>query len=164
MKTILVGEAPPKSRMVDTPESVAFSGASGKRFSDMLGVDVTEAFATMNLLKRWPGTTGKGSSFPLGRARQSATMLVNRLPPSNRLILAGGRVANAFRIAHLPQLEWHTTMLGPPVTLTTFKVAVIPHPSGVNRAWNDPAITEAVKRFLVAEYERTQHGTASRHN
>ncbi len=163
MKTILVGEAPPQWRPKDTPTSLPFSGASGKRFSDMLGVDVTEAFETRNLLAVWPGKDKKGSLFPLPLARVGARWLVRELEErylrdmghNPRLLLCGTRVQAAFRLRDLPQLEWFAIML-PGSALVTFNIAIIPHPSGVNRAWNDPIKTEEVKRFLVDEYHRSQ--------
>lgn len=79
MRTILVGEAPPQWRMKDTPTSLPFSGLSGKRFSNMLGVDVTEAFETRNLISVWPGKNNKGSLFPLALARAGVRDLVREL-------------------------------------------------------------------------------------
>src|SRR5687768_3508028 len=120
--------------MKDTPTSLPFSGASGKRFSDMLGVDVTEAFETRNLLSVWPGKNNKGSLFPLQPARVGVRDLVHelgerqRLEPQLRyirLMLCGTRVQAAFRLRDLPQLEWVTEILGEFRQYHTFKVAII---------------------------------------
>jgi uracil-DNA glycosylase len=160
VRTILVGEAPPQWRGEDTPDSLPFSGPSGKRFSDMLGVDVTEAFETRNLLSKWPGKAAKGSKFPLELARTGAQDLVQELEQREyrpRLLLCGTRVANAFRMKDFPQLEWHIRTLYAPMGVTFF-IALVPHPSGVNRTWNDPVKADAVRKFLVAEYERSQRG------
>lgn len=160
MKTLLVGEAPPKSRMRDTPTSLPFSGAGGRRFSNMLGEDVTQVFETRNLIAVWPGAGSKGSLFPLPRARAGLHDLMKTLElQTPRLILAGQRVATAFRLRDLPQLEWHTATYERYFTVVTYEVAIIPHPSAVNRTWNDPVATERVRDFLLREKERT-NGTA----
>jgi uracil-DNA glycosylase len=165
MRTILVGEAPPQSRPRDTPTSLPFSGASGKRFSDMLGVDVTEVFETRNLISIWPGKSSKGSLFPLALARAGMRDLMReletrqlshpQLAPS-RLILAGTRVATVFHANNLPRLEWHTVWFAASMVLP-YEISIIPHPSGVSRAWNDPDMVERVQRFLLEEKERMEH-------
>lgn len=134
----------------------------------MLGVDVTEVFETRNLISIWPGKSAKGSLFPLGLARAGMRDLVRELeeryllsshptPPLPRLILAGQRVAAAFLLRDLPQLEWVTTALSGSTVVLPVNLAIVPHPSGVSRAWNDPDMVERVQRFLLEEKERMEH-------
>lgn len=160
MKTLLIGEAPPRSRMRDTPTSLPFSGAAGRRLSDLIGQDITQAFETRNLIHTWPGASHHGSLFPLSRARSGAIELFRSMPhiSETRMILAGGRVAKAMKMSHLPQLEWKLRRVkfkaAPEGTFWVWRdvwVARIPHPSGVNREWNDPKVAEAVRAFLLEE-------------
>lgn len=162
MKTILLGEAPPKSRPRDTPESRPFSGASSRRFSDMIGEDVVKAFDTRNLLSEWPGSTGKGSKFPLAAAQAGAHRLLRTLPSEGtRIILCGRRVARAMSLRWLAlNFGWYNVSWQYP-TYVQARAILIPHPSGVNRQWNDPKVSEAVKRILLAEVERMKSGTAA---
>jgi uracil-DNA glycosylase len=148
---VLVGEAPSR----DTEGLPPFSGRSGARLAELLGEDPAEAFALENLLRRWPGPagSGKGSAFPLGPARKGARRLL-RAYRGRRFILAGWRVASAFGVrpcGHWPrELEWcgdwAHSLDGSGAGAGSF--AVLPHPSGVNLWWNDPANVERARRFL----------------
>lgn len=163
-KTILVGEAPPKSRMRDSPTSLPFSGSAGRRLSELIGQDVTQAFETRNLIPEWPGQSHHGSLFPIVKARSGVVELLRTLPfnPPARLIFAGGRVAKAFKLGNLSMLEWRQIKVGfrgAPGGNHWFEkrlwVAKIPHPSGVNRWWNEPGAEDQVREFLLAELERS---------
>lgn len=57
--------------------------------------------------------------------------------------MCGRRVAAAFdhRDPALPYLRWSEE--GEP-----FRWAMLPHPSGVNRWWNEPENREAAREFL----------------
>lgn len=164
MKTILLGEAPPKSRPKDTLQSRPFSGNSGRRFSEMIGEDVVTAFDTRNLLSEWPGPASKGSKFPLAAAELGAHRLLRTLPSEgNRIILCGGRVAKAMSLRWMVPLGWYSVSWQWPKYVQA-KAILIPHPSGVNRQWNDPKISEAVKRILLAEVERMKSGATAGRN
>lgn len=96
----------------------------------------------VNLLGRWPGPQGKGSAFPLAEARAAALAL--DVAGRARVLLAGRRVAAAWPWrAPSDYLRWEA---GPGGVL----LAVIPHPSGVNRWWNEPEHRDAARRFLRA--------------
>lgn len=84
----------------------------------------------LNLLP--PGRTRWGKKEVL-EARHMAQMIMERWPDS-MLILAGQRVCSAFSVAYLP-LKFDVTPMGP-------SVLCIPHPSGLNRWWNDPQNVE----------------------
>lgn len=161
MKTILLGEAPPKSRPRDTPESRPFSGASGRRFSEMIGEDVVKAFDTRNLLPEWPGAASKGSKFPMMAAQIGAHRLLRTLPrDGTRIILCGSRVARAMSLQWMVSLRWYRVSWQSPRYIQA-RAIFIPHPSGVNRQWNDPEVVEAVKQVLLAEVERMKSGSTA---
>lgn len=146
-RPLIVGEAP--SMRTSRP----FAGRSGERLADLAGVPLEQLrsrFRLVNLLAYWPGpsASGKGSAFPLAEARSRAGE--TPLPPGS--LLCGRRVAQAFGLGRAPFLEWvegdarggRTNGAGRP----TARVAVIPHPSGVCRWWNDPENVDAARRFL----------------
>lgn len=155
MKTILLGEAPPKWRMKDTETSLPFSGLSGRRFSEMLGQDVTEVFWTRNLLSEWPGESRVGSRFPRDQGKKAAVRFITSLPSEGaRVILAGSRVVGALGLKDMPPLVWMSKKFRVNLRTIIVDVARVPHPSGVNHQWNDPETTGQVREFLLAEKER----------
>lgn len=105
-----------------------------------------ELFECVNVLDRWPGKQGKGSAFPLPEARARAIIMVEKLK-ERKVILLGRRVEMAFGL-NLPWLTltpWiFIDRLGEPVTC---EVATCPHPSGVNRWWNDASNRRAAATF-----------------
>lgn len=133
MKTLLVGEAPARTTVGARP----FTGRTGDRLAELAGLErLRDGFDAVNLLDRWPGPAGpKGSAFPLALARPAAEALRPRIR-RRRVILVGRRVASAFRLASLPYLTWEG------------QVAVLPHPSGVCRWWNEPENVELAAEFL----------------
>lgn len=136
---ILVGEAP--SRESDR----AFGGRSGRRLADVAGVSHERILSCprWNLLPSNPGRVEgrKGDRFPLARAREHAES-ISRFLAFRRVIFVGRRVARAFRVPEtVDVLTWTA---GPPGS--TF--AIVPHPSGVNTWWNDPAHRDAARAFL----------------
>lgn len=133
-RVAIVGEAP--SRSSEAP----FDARSGRRIAELAGVAL-DAFALYNVLDAWPGHAGKGSRFPpLRDARPAATDLLPLLAGHARVVVAGKRAAAALGFRE-PYLVWAD---GP----TGGRWAVLPHPSGVNRWWNDPENADAARRFL----------------
>lgn len=137
MKPLIVGEAPARTTVGAPP----FAGRTGARLAELAGIDrLRDGFDVVNLLDRWPGPSGaKGSLFPLARAREAAVLLAPRLR-RRHVVLAGRRVAAAFWLARLPYLAWET--------VGGADVAVLPHPSGVCRWWNEPENVAAASAFL----------------
>ena len=135
VKPLIVGEAP--SMRTSRP----FAGRSGERLAELAGTSlesIRDRFRLVNLLGHWPGpdASGKGSAFPMEQARPAAATL--RLPGGS--LLCGRRVAAAFGLANAPYFAWRD--------VDGRRVAVIPHPSGVSRWWNDPANVDAARSFL----------------
>lgn len=142
-RLVLVGQAPAR-----TSSAIAFGGDSGARLARLLGMslaDLLRAVDTTNLLPRWPGrsASGKGDSFPLAEARRAAAELAAKEDPSRAFLLAGTNVARAFGVSRLGFLRWG--LLG------GRRVAVIPHPSGVSRWWNDARNRARARAFLLRE-------------
>jgi uracil-DNA glycosylase len=132
-RVAIVGEAP--SRTSARP----FDGQSGRRL-ERLGVDL-DGVALYNVLDEWPGPAHKGSRFRVPDARPAAAALLERLSSHARVVVAGHRAAAAlgFRERYLVWAPGPTGALW----------AVLPHPSGVNRWWNDPENADAARRFLA---------------
>lgn len=101
-----------------------------------------ERVEAVNVLERFPGPDGaKGDRFPRGRARRRARHLLPSLR-GRTVLLAGKRVAEAFGV-NAEYLTWHEHPEG-------FRVVVIPHPSGVNRWWNEPENRRRFRQFATA--------------
>jgi uracil-DNA glycosylase len=89
----------------------------------------------VNLLGSYPGKSGKGDAFPMVEAIGAA----QRMRPCGIVLLAGKAVGRAFGIDS-EFFEWRRR--------GGTRYAVIPHPSGVSRWWNDPRNVEVATRFL----------------
>ena len=96
-------------------------------------LDLTER---INVLDRFPGKAGKGDAFPLPEARERADRFDLR---GRRVVFVGKNVARVFR-CRADYLDTHTHR-GAVAT-------VIPHPSGVNRWYNDPGNCRKLSVFL----------------
>lgn len=136
-RPIIVGEAPPRGG----EGRPAFSGYAGRRLAALAGVaELSDAFDAVNILDEWPGPQGKGSAFPDALAARAA-MRLRGLLEGRLVIVAGRRAARALGL-RAGYLE--------PVDAGWCAAAVLPHPSGVNRWWNDPANRRRASAFLAA--------------
>lgn len=130
----------------------------------MIGDDVVRVFDTRNLLSEWPGPASKGSKFPMAAATLGAHRLLRTLPSDgNRIILCGSRVAKAMSLQWVTPLRWFNVSWQSPRYVQAC-VILIPHPSGVNRQWNDPEVAQVVRRILVKEVERMSSGASAGRN
>jgi uracil-DNA glycosylase len=133
---IIIGQAPgPRG------DGEPLSGQAGRRLSALCGLTVDAylaQFERVNLLTHFPGKAGKGDAFPLPAARKAAAALLPALE-GRRVVLLGGKVAAAFGLQQAPLLVWRP--------LGGAMVAVAPHPSGINRWWNDPRNVRRARRF-----------------
>lgn len=115
----------------------------------------------VNLLDEWPGREGAGSAFPLDQARARAEYLKRCIAangagfdyPWNRvgaecevILLAGKRVAGAWG-AKTGYFSW-TSWQGWAPSPRNYQVAVVPHPSGLNRWWNDEQNRTRAREFV----------------
>ncbi len=140
---LLVGQAP--SRTSDPASALSPAGRSGRRLLELSGLS-EEAFGAralrINLSDRWPGKNGKGDRFP----RLIDDGVLSLIAASAMIVFVGRGVAERMLGASVArELEpccWYFSHR--PRKL----YAVLPHPSGVNRWWNDAANVRRAKRFL----------------
>lgn len=148
MDLLIVGEAP--SRTGSKPGSSPLSGRAGARLAELMGVSAAEyedRFERVNLLGEWPGSAGKGSAFPVLPAMVRAFEL--REGPWTHYLLLGRRVAAAFGLrADCPYLHWYDLSGSPADLVTSKRVAVLPHPSGIVTWWNSAPNRAAARAFM----------------
>jgi len=95
----------------------------------------------VKVLDYWPGRSGKGSAFPRQEARERAQVIWDEHPLKRRFLFIGIRTAQSFRIWAPDIAEWFDHR--------GRRVAVLPHPSGVNTIWwNQPENREMVREFM----------------
>lgn len=134
-KPLLVGEAPSRTSDPDRP----FSGRSGDRLRDLLGAPLEDVFRVRNLLDTWPGPgNGKGSGWDADAARERALEVFDEIERGVPTVFVGRRVARAFGHPY-DYLD---------VVGVAYPMVVVPHPSGVNRWWNDAANEARAKALL----------------
>lgn len=137
----VVGQAPSRTSDADAKP---FKGRSGDRIAALSGnssvEDLEDVVVFRNLLRRWPGrrVDGRGDRFPPARAKAAARAMKFR---TTLVVFAGTLVAKAFSFDEEP-LVWREFR-------GTRKAAVIPHPSGVNRFWNEPENVRSVRVFFA---------------
>jgi len=141
-RIVLIGQAP--SRRAD-PDRPLIGGASGGMLYRLAGAMSLRQYASWferrNLLRGWPGAAApKGDLFPLADARQAAAQLLQQLG-GRKVVLLGSGVAAAFGFdAKTPRLAWFER------GGTTW--ALCPHPSPVNRWWNETTNKVAAAKFF----------------
>lgn len=161
-KVLLLGESPAAGTQHD-PESWLAPGSSpsADRLLKFTGYDVDtymDTFDRDNLLHHLPNRSGKGRSFPLSRAKRQVDRILGKMwAPSARVVMLGRRVATAFewwewdrRIGLMPHskvryLTWYRIMGKHGRVIWA---AVVPHPSGVNRWWNDANNRRRARKFF----------------
>lgn len=137
MKTVIIGQAPSKR---GDPANPLSRDPVASRLAGLFGVtkdEYLERFDRINLIGIWPGKKGKGDAFPMAEAAAAAEKLKDALLGRTVLFL-GVATAKAFRYPY-DALEWHSFNEG--------LAAVLPHPSGVNRWWNDEGNSERASVF-----------------
>lgn len=170
MKPLILGEAPGRGK--DWVGGMfPLSGAVGRtlcRFADLedealrdqLGTStyghyywkLREYFDCDNLLHHWPGACGKGSAFPLDLAYDYAWRRLDEWK-GRVIVLLGKRVAQAFfhdHVKNVPYFQWFEWE-----EERTF-LCVIPHPSGINRQYNDPKNVRLAGQALRQAIEKAR--------
>lgn len=153
---LLIGEAP--SRTSDP--SLPFHGDPVGCFARYVGRHVFEdvQMEAVNLLNRWPGyDEGGGSRFPEEEARQKVKHLTLDGSKFSFFLLAGTRVARAFDVqtAYFKpvSIKFECAIQSDSGGTVNFYpserfATVVPHPSGINRYWNEPEnLCEALRFF-----------------
>lgn len=135
-----------------------------------------ETFDRANLLQACPPISGRGRAFDVGEARSAARGLILEAQRGKYrgLVVLGFRAARAFGWHASPHdlnpisldqvrawpLKWLLAGYrgrGVGETKTVFaamRAAVVPHPSGVNRWWNDPANRDRAREFFAELHTR----------
>lgn len=141
MKPLIIGEAP--SRAGNRYWQFPLSGLVGKRLCIWAGLSpddggspygryywpLRERFDLMNLIERWPGPQGRGAAFPAEQARVAFTQLDLR---GRVVVLLGRRISDAVGL-QIDFYDW----LGKDTCSLGCDLVAIPHPSGLNRRYND---------------------------
>jgi uracil-DNA glycosylase len=160
-KPLIIGQAPARGNDGKLP----FAGASGSRLALLAGVggsgdELPEHFTMVNVLRKYPGSNGKGDNFDLTAARLRARRLRMKLSTvkSRHIILMGNNVARSFGIRPFKADRFKMVdkwQAGPDI-YDEHAVYLFPHPSAINRYWNEREHQLAAARFLrriLALYE-----------
>lgn len=161
---VLLGEAPPRGLGDHTPAFPPGSLADGwlrKMYGDAF---VDRVDARLNVLQRSQPQSGKGSAFDRGCVQLAVESTVaNLLATASSqghdlvLLLAGKRLARevgtyvmdgrAPRYHEEVELSTKYRLYAPPSPHFALRAFIVPHPSGVNRWWNELANRAEARRF-----------------
>lgn len=147
MNVLFVGQAPGR-RAPRTARAFGGPGA-GSRLAKLCGLTHGEFLSrcrTANLIKGWPGKNGKGDAFPFAVARRGLHRIIKTdlWRDADRIVFVGQGVARVV----LPNIS--TVMVKRPCEWYFSRFAYLPHPSGVNRWYNDRSNTRRAETFLRA--------------
>lgn len=153
MKPIIMGQAP--ARIMRSHK--AFDGLSGQRLIKFMGLPTImhlhHLFDCRNLMDKYPGRANVGDMFPQHEASLAARLQARDLLGRVVVILGRG-VAESFDLGWTPWLTW--------VCVRGAKVSVVPHPSGVNRWWNDETNLRNGRSFLTQFAKQVAAGEVDR--
>lgn len=148
-RIVLIGQAPAKAG--EEPRHALIGGKTGARLQFMTGCttmrDYVQRFERWNLLAEFPGRAGKGHAFPLALARDRAAALRPALA-GRTVVFVGLAVARAFGDRDADPYIHKLYREG-------FDGASIPHPSPINRYWNEVENWKRVRRFFDELLGRT---------
>jgi uracil-DNA glycosylase len=138
VRPLIVGEAP------GAGDGPVLAGRCGEKLAEFAGVgsyaELAARFDLRNLLDVRAEREGRGDFFPPSAALQAADVLRACLSKDDRVVLLGGRVARAFGVARYGFFRWYD--------LDSARAVTIPHPSGVNRLYNDEIVRERAAKAL----------------
>jgi hypothetical protein len=101
-----------------------------------------DRFRRVNLIDEFPGKSGKGDRFPMDEARRGAIRLImHGAFAQGPVVLLGAKVAEAFEFEIRPPFSFM------PLDVAPHGICVCPHPSGVNRWYNEPRNLRIARRF-----------------
>ena len=121
---------------------VAITGSVGSKLAVLAGLDpytFRTSFARRNLHARWNGKIGRGDRFDRVEAEVAAKSL--RDQPFESYVLLGMNVAKAFGVN---ANEWLAVV----EETDSKRFLIFPHPSGINRWWNDALNRDAARKAL----------------
>ena len=141
VKPLIIGEAPSKNEYPPSP----IAGRIGKRLAACAGMTLPqflEAFDRTNLLYVRQDTREKGFEFDYTQAKLAAKSIYLQSNWMQRpyVLLLGKRVSKSFDVteSYLEEVNLHGV-----------KAFVVPHPSGVNRWWNDKDNEKRMYDFMM---------------
>lgn len=162
MKTVIVGIAPARPGEEGQPLSAIAPRSTGRKISDMLEVSPLVYMRAFDRVNVCPNAQ-EGTIHPRSYAAHAENLAASLLRQRN-VILLGQNVAECFGITRerYSYCEWKDSRIHESYGLVgwntgrfpPFRWAVLPHPSGRNRWYNDPFNAETARQFLVAEYRR----------
>lgn len=157
MRPLLIGQAPPPSYdpATHSPLYPVPEHATGGRLAALAGLSAHEYLATfqrINLLREFPGRRRhpcgtRRDHWPRAEARSAAEAIAPLLG-DRTVVLLGRNVARAFGLEGAEFHVWRTVHVPyPPDQPVLFSAACVPHPSGLNRWYNDSRNLEAARAF-----------------
>jgi len=170
-RVLLVGEAPNCEVVAEHPGLVLRPDSSGKmhsanrllKFTGWSQEDYLRIFVRRNVLDFVPPKGIRGRTFPTEKARFGVTRLLREVEDSRTLddgsrvisamVVLGRRAASAFEWwtngEKLDYLQWGRVVLTP---RSTISAAIVPHPSGVCRWWNEEKNRKEAREFFSILY------------
>lgn len=138
-RPLIVGEAPGKHGDPSRP----CEGRVGARLAACAGITYDEyltLFDRVNLLDEQPQDAPKGMAFNVKLAGKVARKMEQAFQVGQIVLILGKRAGSAFGLKNVPYFET--------LALNHAKVTIVPHPSGVNRAWNDLEVELQMIKFM----------------
>jgi len=164
---MIIGQAPGRELVLDAEwraakselqreavaRKAAITGRPARKLSELCGITYVAfllLYQRRNLVDFWPGPAGrgKGDAWPAELASANARAMKARdFEGATRVVLLGRNVARCFYTKEWLEpafLDWlpYATETG-----HRLKVAVCPHPSGINHWWNSPDNVKRAKFF-----------------
>lgn len=124
-------------------QRLALTGVLGNKVAALLGMTRAEfirKYRRLNLNDRWNGKNGRGDAFDEEAGRAAAVELLADCHAA-RMVLLGQNVARCFGLEHHAPLSTGLFMNG-------IQFFLLPHPSGINRWWNEPKNARAAQKKL----------------
>lgn len=156
LKFVLVGEAPSRDGVG------GFRGRSGKRLASYMGISherLFDLFDVVNVFDRFLGRVGKGDAWDRLSARANGCVFREQFVAAEVpvVVMAGKRVADALGF---PNATYFAERFD---GRTAF--VCVPHPSGINRWWNDSehardgkaalrSLAQQAENFIIRRRER----------
>lgn len=135
MTAYVYGQAPGRKPKED-PRIPFLGGRHGAFLAELAGVDervLADLFTFRNVLDYYPGPRdgSAGDAFPMDEARASARELMEDWVWGDTVLFAGWNVARAFEFKTTSYYTWSEELV------QGVHCVVVPHPSGLNRYWNE---------------------------
>lgn len=149
MRLLFIGQAPSR----ETEGKPPFTGKCGKFLAeDLMGLSQEQMLRDhdfLNVFDHWPGKGIGGDKFPMAEAKIRAKKMLDQLK-DRTVVLLGANVARAFGAIRFKYLGvYELRHPDRPSEVISRALTVVPHPSGVNRHWNNPKNREVAKSFLM---------------